>query len=245
MSLGVQLFSVRPVLGEKTEETMGKLKEIGYDSLQFYGGRDHIILFGEAAKKAGVTPLGHLSNLETYENMGKELFDLCLEYGIKDLGVSAAHKEEEAVLAYIKKVNAFAEKAHAHGLTFSYHNHAAEFIRFPSGKTAMDHYLNGFDPRFVDFMPDTYWLQAAGVDVRCFLEKTQERVKILHLKDMQYKENGADFAEIGRGNMDFAGIIKTAKKVGIPHFIVEQDTCAGCPIESMKISYQALERMGL
>ena len=44
----------------------------------------------------------------------------------------------------------------------------------------------GFETETVNFMPDTYWLQDGGYDVRYFLEKARNRVRILHLKDSNF-----------------------------------------------------------
>lgn len=94
----------------------------------------------------------------------------------------------------------------------------------------------GFDRNLVRLMPDTYWLQHGGVDVRHFLEQAEGRVNILHLKDMKRTVDGQAFAEIGRGNIHFEGILEVAKKIGIEHFIVEQDRCDGNPLDSARIS---------
>ena len=96
----------------------------------------------------------------------------------------------------------------------------------------------GFDAETVDFMPDTYWIHDGGYDVRYFLNQTKNRVNILHLKDMKRTEQGHTFAEVGSGNLYFKGIIKTAVDCGIKHFVVEQDSCEGNPIESLSQSYK-------
>ena len=63
--------------------------------------------------------------------------------------------------------------------------------------------IEGFDEKLVDFMPDTYWLQFGGIDVRAFIEKLSGRIKILHLKDMKRTAEGITYAEIGSGNINF------------------------------------------
>ena len=242
-NVGAQLYTVRDLLSsdEQTVETLKKIKALGYTAVQFFGGKDRIISMGKAAKETGLKVQGVLSDIKTYLDMGDELFDLAKEYNIPDLGISSFITDEDEVKEFIKTVNEFAKKAKKRGFTFSYHNHANEFIRLPSGKTVMELLLEGFDPEYVDFMPDTYWLTVGGMDVRYFLEKTAGRVKILHLKDLEYTLNGPKFAEVGKGNLCFKEIIETAQKVGIKEFAVEQDVCDGDPLESLKYSVEYLK----
>lgn len=242
-NVGAQLYTVRDLLSsdEQTVETLKKIKALGYTAVQFFGGKDRIISMGKAAKETGLKVQGVLSDIKTYLDMGDELFELAKEYNIPDLGISSFITDEDEVKEFIKTVNEFAKKAKKRGFTFSYHNHANEFIRLPSGKTVMELLLEGFDPEYVDFMPDTYWLTVGGMDVRYFLEKTKGRVKILHLKDLEYTLNGPKFAEVGKGNLCFKEIIETAEKVGIREFAVEQDICDGDPLESLKYSVEYLK----
>jgi sugar phosphate isomerase/epimerase len=107
----------------------------------------------------------------------------------------------------------------------------------------MDRFIKEFDAETVDFMPDTYWLHDGGYDVRHFLEQTNGRVKILHLKDMKRTEDGHTFAELGNGNLYFEGIINTALNCDITNFIVEQDICEGDAIESLKQSYKFIKSL--
>jgi sugar phosphate isomerase/epimerase len=129
--------------------------------------------------------------------------------------------------------------AQANGFTFSYHNHSLEFIRCASGKRVIDYVCEKFEG---DLMPDTYWLQHGGADVRDFISSHGERVKILHLKDMKREKEGVTFAEIGNGNINFAGVIECAKKKGIDVFIVEQDESEDALV-SAKISIDNLRKL--
>lgn len=65
--------------------------------------------------------------------------------------------------------------------------------------------------------------------------EARRRIDILHLKDMGMA--GSQFiTEIGQGNINFDGIIEVAEKIGVKHYVVEQDTCPGDPFDSLKIS---------
>ena len=43
--------------------------------------------------------------------------------------------------------------------------------------------------------------------------------------------------------MDWKKIIATAERCGVKYFIVEQDTCPGAPLDSMKISADYLKTL--
>jgi len=203
--LGAQLYTVRMYLetNDGIQETVSKIKEMGYDSVQLFGSAESAGKIAKAAKDAGLRISGVLADLDGYELHLDDYLRICDDYEMTDLGVSAFITDAEKVRLYIQRVNTVAQRIKTCGHTFSYHNHASEFIKLSDGKTIMEHYIEGFDAALVDFMPDTYWIHKGGCDVRYFLERLRGRVKILHLKDMKYTENGETFAEIGKGNLYF------------------------------------------
>ena len=240
--IGAQLYTVRKLLGtaEETRQTIAAIKEIGYDSVQLFGSVELADCCAGCCQDTGIEIAGILTDLNTCEKNAEALFTLCAKYRIPDLGVSTGFSECLDLDGYIRRINAFAARAKKAGLSFSYHNHGHEFIRLPQGETAMSCFLKGFDAN-VDLMPDTYWLHDGGCDVRYFLEQTKNRVNILHLKDMKRTEQGHTFAELGSGNLYFAGILKTALACGTEHFVVEQDICGGSPLDSLAQSYRYIK----
>jgi sugar phosphate isomerase/epimerase len=78
------------------------------------------------------------------------------------------------------------------------------------------------------------------------------RVPLLHIKAMKpgldpttdmVKGGDHDFIEVGRGSIDWKRIFSAALEAGVKHYFVEQDVCAGPPIESAKISYEYLKNL--
>ncbi len=245
--LGAQLYTVREYLqtDHEIQDTLSKIKEIGYHSVQLFGSAELAGKLAKAAKDAGLQISGVLADLDGYEQNLDEYLQICDDYEITDLGVSAFITDAEKVRLYIQRVNTMAQKIKVCGHTFSYHNHASEFIKLPDGKTILEHYIEGFDAALVDFMPDTYWIHKGGCDVRHLLERLRGRVKILHLKDMKYTLGGEAFAEVGRGNLYFEGILQLALDCGIKQFVVEQDQCDQDPIESLKQSFDYIKSLNL
>jgi sugar phosphate isomerase/epimerase len=240
--LGIQLYTVRDKMfdRESARDTLIKIKEMGYECVQLASSIENMEFTAEICKDIGLPAVGLLCNIDMCEEDGEKLFEIANICGAKDIGISSGMKTEEDARDVITRANAFAKKAHDNGFTFSYHNHSNEFIRGKNGKTLMQFLLEEFDSQLVDFMPDTYWLQHGGTDVRDFIEKLGDRVKILHLKDMKRTVDGPTYAEIGVGNINFKGIADVAKNIGVEHFIVEQDKCDIDSLISAKISYDYL-----
>lgn len=243
--IGVQLYTVRPLLNteDQMQDTLQKIKAIGYDSVQLCGDFAFAQCCARHAADAGLDITSVHSSLDVYREYLPQYIELCQQYGIEELAVSNLRNEPDEVPDFIASVNTIAGIFRKNGLLFSYHNHATEFIKDSSGKTAMQHYLKEFDPESVLFMPDTFWLQFGGIDIRHFLEITKGRVNTIHLKDLVYTRKGADFAAIGQGNLYFDGILDTALQMGIRHYIVEQDVCPTDPLECLRQSYEYIRSL--
>lgn len=243
-AVGLQLYTIRDYLTEKTqcEKALLAVKNAGYSFVQLAGDKDMITLSANACKKLGIKVYGILTDINfCYEN-SHFLFSIAKETGATDLGISGWIDDMKDPLSFIERINDFAKLAGEKGFTFSYHNHACEFVKTASGKTAMDILIENFDEA-VSFMPDTYWLQHAGVSVCDFLRKISGRITALHLKDMKVTGNDHTFAEVGNGNLDFKSIVTTARECKVENFIVEQDTCDGDSLQSIKISYDAIKNL--
>lgn len=238
--LGVQLYTLRKYLENDNDikATAKKLKEMGCECVQLFHGDARLESICDIFSSEGINIIGTLSSLEVLEG-NPELFRVCEKYGLKDIGISCGIIDESEVDVFIPRVNAFAKKVKENGFTFSYHNHANEFTRLPSGKTVMDRYLCEFSED-VTLMPDTYWLQTGGVDVREWIELNGSRTVILHLKDLTVHEKKPTFAPVGQGNINFTAIINTARARGIDNFIIEQDICLQDPFECVKMSMDFL-----
>ena len=59
---------------------------------------------------------------------------------------------------------------------------------------------------------------------------------------MKRTADGPTYAEIGVGNINFKGIIESAEKIGVAHYIVEQDKCDGDSLTSAEMSYNYITK---
>lgn len=244
MKLGVQLYTARRLLRDKETlvNSLSEIKNIGYNAFQLYGNLDVLENLAKASRECGADIVGALVTHNEFLSEPGRLFDICERYSISDIGISSNLSECKNICEYIDKTNELARESRARGFSFSYHNHSHEYIKDEHGKCPMEYMLEYFSGD-VDFMPDTYWLAHGGADIRRFLELTQGRVKILHLKDLKRTESGHTYTEVGYGNLYFEGIIKTALSVGIDNFVVEQDESEISPLVSLKKSYDYINKL--
>ncbi len=123
------------------------------------------------------------------------------------------------------------------GITLSYHNHHIEFKKI-DGRLILDTILETVPAGYLKMELDTHWAQFGGQEPSKWIKKLAGRMPLLHLKDYKINaENAVKFAEIGKGNLDWADIIPAAEAGGTEWFIVEQDQCDGDPFDSLKMSY--------
>lgn len=243
--IGLQLYTLRDLMTneESTRAVLRRVKEIGYEGVQLAGSVSEVRTVAQMAGELGLRVIGFLGGVTDIENESEELFSALRAYGARDVGISGYQTTEAGALAFATRVNAAAKRVRDAGFSFSYHNHHHEFLRTECGKTVMDLYKEAFDEALVDFMPDTYWLQRAGVDVRDFIEKNASRITILHLKDFKCTEDGSLFAPLGEGNINLPGIVALAKRLGMVDFIVEQDVCESDPLDCVEKSYAYLKKL--
>ncbi len=117
------------------------------------------------------------------------------------------------------------------GLTFCYHDHGYEFQPYQNG-TLLDYIIQQTDPRYVSFEMDILWTQFGGGDPVALLTKYGNRWKLMHLKDLKKGIKGdltggtppENDVVLGDGQLDMPAILKAAKKVGIRHYFIEDES---------------------
>jgi sugar phosphate isomerase/epimerase len=148
-------------------------------------------------------------------------------------------KSQADCAALAKALNDAGRKLKEAGQVLCYHNHAIEFEKF-DGKTALDIIFDESEPELLQGEIDCYWVQYGGGDPVEWCKKLDKRLPLLHLKEYGIIDNQVKMLEVGNGNLDWARIVKAAKKSGTEWFIIEQDTCRIDPFESLKISLEYL-----
>ena len=129
------------------------------------------------------------------------------------------------------------------GLGLCYHNHNFEFTRF-EGRYGLDILFEAGDARYLKAQIDTYWVKFAGEDPVDYIRRYAGRCPLVHIDDMA-ADGDRSFAEIGNGILDWSAIFEDCESAGVEWYIVEQGSCAGSPIDSVRASFENLKRMGI
>ena len=117
------------------------------------------------------------------------------------------------------------------GITFCYHNHGYEFVPYKDG-TLMDYIIQKTNPDYVSFEIDILWSFIHGQDPAKLISKYPNRFQLLHLKDLK---KGAELnatggtavdndVALGSGQLNLPIILKEAKKAGIKHYYIEDES---------------------
>jgi sugar phosphate isomerase/epimerase len=262
MKRGVQIYTVRDYLNDRAqvEETLRKIKAIGYDSVQAGAPK----FMTEEEYKALLDEIGlvNCSSGGSYEEMLNDpaAIEKAIKradvYGVDGISIGTLPRElrecEEGYHKFAEGVNKIAAQLKPAGKHLLYHSHALEFFSLGGGLKGMDIIMNETDPDGLHFVMDTHWLTSGGVNVIDWIYKAKGRMEIIHFKDYAIV-GGAEkiedvhkmFAEVGEGNIDWAKVVPACKDIGVEYVIVEQDICPGDPFDSLKISFDNMVKFGV
>jgi sugar phosphate isomerase/epimerase len=147
----------------------------------------------------------------------------------------------EHVETLVRKLDSSGAVLREAGMQLGYHNHGIEFVKFEGAPVLEYIYANTAPENLVGEI-DTYWIHYGGGDVVEWVKKLRGRQPFIHLKDYGFTpENAPTWCEIGAGTLPFDRIIAEAEAGGCEWFIVEQDTCPGDPIDSLKQSFDYIK----
>lgn len=253
-NLGVQLYTVRNVIGKDPAATLEAIQNIGYTEIEgIYAQLDEI---WPALKKTSLKPVSVHIDEAIFTKGGSEL-DAALakakDHGFRYVVVPYIPVNERGGSDMFKRLadvlNKSGEKARSNGLKLCYHNHAFEYK--PVGtQNGLELLMDGTQKGLVSLELDIFWASVAGHDPVQLLKKYSGRVLLLHLKDKsrtftktQYNENVPHdaFKEDGSGSIDIPAVLKAAVASGVEHYFVEQDQTQGDPIASLRKSFDYLK----
>ena len=131
----------------------------------------------------------------------------------------------------VEDFNAAGKALKDKGITLCYHAHGYEFQPYEN-ETLLDYLIKNTDPKYVSFEMDIFWIQFGGGDPVSLLKKYGDRWKLMHLKDIRKGTvknlSGGTGPEndvvLGTGEVDIPGILKEAKKIGIKHYFIEDES---------------------
>ena len=249
MKLGAQLFSLRKFIKtpEDIRTTFQKIKEIGFENVQFSGGGP--IDAHELKAISDETGLPIVCTHSAYDRILNDTEALIEEhkiFGCPVIGLGSMPKEfrnnERTPNDFFNELKTPVEKILDSGLRFAYHNHAFEFdIKTPEGEMIYDYMLRTL-PNW-QFIMDTYWVEYAGHSAVDYIAKIgADRLTNIHYKDMANTEK-REICACGMGTLDFATITEAClKNGGVENVLIEQDNAVDFddPFGQMEIGFKSL-----
>ena len=233
---GVQTYTFRKSFPNGVAATLDSIKNMGFTEVEGLTGKVTAEEFKKLCKERG---LDIPSTGTGYEELVKD--PQSVANTAKTLGSSFVmcawipHERGKFNLENAKKAvtdfNAAGKVLKQNGITFCYHVHGFEFQPYEKG-TLLDYIIQNTNPEYVSFEMDILWTHFGGGDPVALLKKYGNRWKLLHVKDLKKgvakdltggtsQEN--DVA-LGTGEINIAAIIKEAKKIGIKHYFIEDES---------------------
>lgn len=245
LSVAVQFYSVRDFSEKDFRGTLQKIKDMGYEGVEFAGLYDNT---PEAIKamceEIGLTPVSaHVPFADMRKDCDKVLSDYAT-IGCKYIVIpylnSADRPGSEGWEKTIADAAAIGKAAKAKGLQLLYHNHDFEFMKL-DGKYALDILYDSVPAEYLATEIDTCWVNVGGENPAEYVKKYTGRAPVVHLKDffgeksddmyeligidrkVPTRPSGFEFRPVGSGLQDFPSIIAAAKEAGAEWIVVEQD----------------------
>jgi sugar phosphate isomerase/epimerase len=234
---GMVSYTYRTSLSKDAAATLDTLKALGIKDMEFSS------LFGKTAAELrkllderGIKCSSFGVSYEQALNKTKEVGENAKTLGAKFVRVAwVPHKGAftlEKADSTVADFNTIGKKLKDEfGLTFCYHNHGYEFEKHEDG-TLMDYIIKKTDPNYVSFELDILWAFFPGGNPAGLLEKYPTRFKLMHMKDLRKGVEGnlsggtpvTNDVALGTGQLDIPAILKAAKKSGIEHYYIEDES---------------------
>lgn len=248
LPVGVQLYSIRDSVEADMHAALAKVKELGYDGVEFAG------LYGNkpADIRAWCAELG-LNPISAHVPLDDMLADTegtlaaYKEIGVRFVVVPYVTEERRPGAAKfdetIAEIARIGEIAADMGLTLLYHNHDFEFKKV-DGEYGLDILYKKVPAAYLQTELDTCWVNVGGENPADFVRKYTGRAPVVHLKDFHmsgklpqhlYALIGLDddkqdnepstfeFRPCGCGMQDMPAILAASVDAGAKWVIVEQD----------------------
>ncbi len=245
--VALQMYTLRDIIGGDTKGVLRQVAEMGYEGVELAGyGSLSAEEFKAALDENNLKAISSHAGIQNMENDVAGIVEAARLFGYSYVGAAFVDETfrttKENWISTAKRLEAIGKRLRDEAdLTVFYHNHAFEFEERFDGVAGLDVLYSNSDAQYLKAELDTYWIQKGGENPTEYLKKYAGRVPLLHIKDMT---PDGDFAEVGTGILDWTSIFAAAEAGGVAAYIVEQDTCPGDPLDSIKISLDNLKKMG-
>lgn len=253
--IGLQMGSMRKMFSQGMPATLARIKELGITELEggFGRGVDHET-FKKLLQENGLKIVATGGSFERISN--KDSIQKVIA-NAKELGAQfivcywIPHTGDDFTFADMKKAvevfNTAGKTLKENGLALTYHPHGYEFREYEGGgkSTLFEYMMDNTNPEYINFQMDVFWIKNPGQDPVALLKKYPTRWKMLHLKDRRFGAvnnlNGRQDVEtnvvLGTGDVGIAEVMKAAKKIGIKHYFIEDESSRALEQVPLSIAY--------
>lgn len=209
-----------------------KIKDMEFSSLFGKTAADLRKLLDERGMKCSSFGVGYADALNKTQEVGNNAKTLGASYvrvaWVPHNGPFTLEMAEKTVADFNKIGKQLKDEF---GLTFCYHNHGYEFEKHGDG-TLMDYIIRNTDPKYVSFEMDLLWTYFPGQDPAALISKYPDRFRLMHMKDLKKGITGnlsggtpvENDVALGTGQIDIPAVLKAAKKSGIKHYYIEDES---------------------
>jgi sugar phosphate isomerase/epimerase len=234
--IGVQAYTFRSSMPKATIAVLDTIKSMGITELE---GQEPKGLppeeFRKLCNERGITIPSIGAGYEDIVRSPGDVVKQAKILGAKYVMVAWIPHGKEFTLDDAKKAvkdfNTVGQILAEAGLTFCYHNHGYEFGPYEDG-TLFDYIAKNTNPKYVSFEIDLLWSFHGGQDPVKLIEKYPTRIKLMHLKDIRKGvandlTGGTDTKNdvaLGTGQIDIPAVLKAARKAGVRHYFIEDES---------------------
>jgi sugar phosphate isomerase/epimerase len=262
--IGVELYTVRGLMGTDVPGTIAKIAAIGYKEVEtagypaLYSPKDLRALFDANGLTA---PACHIP-YDVVQHRMPQAIEASHVLGHKYIVCPWIDDSQRASPDGYKRAaelfNKAGEASRKAGIQFGYHNHFWEFLPDKSlgDKLPYDFLLESTDPTNLTMELDLCWITVAGKDPLAYFKKYPGRFSLVHVKDLNkipalvpgkssekmIDDVSASFTAIGGGVIDWKVLLPAAQDVGVKHFFVENDAPKDA-IANLTESYAYLSKL--
>ncbi len=235
--IGVQAYTYRNHMGQNPDKILDLVRDLGIQEME--GGGSKTLSNADFLKKCQDRGIAVVSTGCDYNELKDN--PAAVVTRAKELGVKMVmcpwipHQKGKFNLQDAKNAVDVFNKAgkllKENGVTLCYHNHGFEFQPYMDG-TLMDYLVQKTDAKYVSFEMDIFWTIHGGASPASLLRKYPSRFKMMHLKDIKKGITGdltggsgpENDVVLGTGQADYETIFKLAKKNGIKHYFIEDES---------------------
>jgi sugar phosphate isomerase/epimerase len=266
--MGFQIFSVRARVAENLAGSLKEIAAMGYTEVELcsfkgFAGDKVKGDFGSLAEmsaadlsavlnEAGMTaPSCHFNPAEFEEQNLDAGIKWAAATGVKVMVLAPpivrTDRTPDERRGMYAELNRCGEYIHKAGLQFGLHPQA-DMWKTIDGKLLFDELLESVDAANCVYELDLSATFVNGIDAGAYMARNPGRFSAVHLRDLKMPQQPVPYIfslPLGRGEVDWRGVLDGAGKGGVEHYIVEMVVQPPADsLEALKVSADYLRTLG-